>query len=515
MCQYMWLTPHFFTYLLKNDTFLLFMNKNCLRTLLTLTFCFLIFHVQSQVTDHTGSKSEKIRSDSLLLNIKNPLNDAGVIVATNIGVWSFDRYVLQAEYSRINFKTVRNNFKSGFVWDNDMFSTNLLIHPYHGGLYFNAARSNGKNFWQSVPFAAGGSLMWELFMENEAPSINDFMATTLGGAALGEMTFRISDMLIDDRLTGFDRFKREALLTVISPVRELNRIINGDAWKYRNIRGNSLPPTPVVFSISAGHRFIADRLYRRQDYSNMLSYDLGLIYGNEFDKENEKPYDYFAFKLGGNFFSTQPIVSRVNVLGMLFLNEVSLKKQHMHLGYGLFQHFNYYESQSDNNHIQLYPYKISEAASVGPGLLYNVSVKNKMTLSGSAYLSAILLGGSQTDHYRYDERDYNMGSGFSSKMNLAFNFRNKFQILLSTEYYRIYSWVGFDPDVFEGGIRNVHGDVGRTSLSLGRLGLSYFIKKDVYIASESSYNYRNSLYKYHPDVIHQVAEHKLNLGYIF
>ena len=508
------LTPSFFTDLLKKATPLWFMNKNCHRILPTLIFCFLIFPGKSQVTDHTGSISGAIRTDSLLLNIKNPLKGAEIVAATNIGIWSFDRFVLQAEYARINFKTVRNNFKSGFVWDNDMFLTNLLLHPYHGGLYFNAARSNGKNFWQSVPFAAGGSLMWELFMENEAPSINDFMATTLGGAALGEMTFRISDLLIDDRLTGFDRFKREALLTVISPVRGLNRIINGDAWKYRNIRGNSLPPTPVVFSISAGHRFIADRLYKRQDYSNMLSYDLGLIYGNEFDKENEKPYDYFAFKLGGNFFSTQPIVSRVNVLGMLFSTNVSLKSQNQCLNYGLFQHFNYYESQSDANHVQLYPYKISEAASAGPGLLYKISAKNKVTFTASAYLSAILLGGSQTDHYRYDERDYNMGSGFSTKLNLKFNLYEKLQIQLNTEDYRIYSWVGYGPNDFKEFNSSVHGDVGNTSLSVGRLGIGYLIGKNIFITSESSYNYRNSVYKYYPNVAHHVAEHKLSLGYL-
>ena len=478
------------------------------------TFCFIMFTAQSQVIDHSASSSATNRNDSLLLNMKSPHKDAAIIVATNIGVWSFDRFVLQAEYARINFKTVRNNFKSGFVWDNDMFSTNLLMHPYHGGLYFNAARSNGKNFWQSVPFAAGGSLMWELFMENEAPSINDFMATTLGGAALGEMTYRVSDLLIDDRLTGFGRFKREALLTIISPIRGLNRIINGDAWKHRNIRGNSVSATPVVFSISAGHRFIADRLYKRQDYSNMLSYDLGLIYGNEFDVGNEKPYDYFAFKLGGNFFSTQPVVSRVNVLGMLFLNEVPLKKQNMHLGYGIFQHFNYYESQSDANHVQLYPYKISEAAAAGPGILYSVSVKNKITLTGSAYLSAILLGGSQTDHYRYDERDYNMGSGFSSKLNLMLNIYNKLQIQLNTEDYRIYSWVGNGPNDLKDFSSSVHGDVGNTSLSVGRLGISYLIRKNVFITSESSYNYRNSVYKYYPNVAHQVAEHKLSLGYL-
>ena len=144
------LTPSFFTDLLKKATPLGFMNKNCHRILPTLIFCFLIFPGKSQVTDHTGSISGAIRTDSLLLNIKNPLKGAEIVAATNIGIWSFDRFVLQAEYARINFKTVRNNFKSGFVWDNDMFLTNLLLHPYHGGLYFNAARSNGKNFWQFV-----------------------------------------------------------------------------------------------------------------------------------------------------------------------------------------------------------------------------------------------------------------------------------------------------------------------------------------------------------------------------
>ena len=123
------LTPSFFVDLLKKDTLFLFMNKNCLRILPTLIFCFLIFQGQSQVIDHTGSTSGTIRTDSLLLNIKNPLKDAGFVAATNIGIWSFDRFVLQAEYARINFKTVRNNFKSGFVWDNDMFITNLLLHP--------------------------------------------------------------------------------------------------------------------------------------------------------------------------------------------------------------------------------------------------------------------------------------------------------------------------------------------------------------------------------------------------
>ena len=93
--------------------------------------------------------------------------------------------------------SIKNNFKTGPVWDTDKFSTNLVAHPYHGSLYFNAARSNGMNFWQSIPFAAGGSLMWEFFMENEPPSINDLMATTFGGVELGEITYLVHQKTVE------------------------------------------------------------------------------------------------------------------------------------------------------------------------------------------------------------------------------------------------------------------------------------------------------------------------------
>ncbi|MEI7504802.1 MAG: DUF3943 domain-containing protein, partial [Paludibacter sp.] len=180
-------------------------------------------------------------TDSLLVTHKSPLKIVGWAVATNIAVWSIDRFVVAAPYAHINFKTINNNFKSAFVWDDDMFETNLFAHPYHGNYYYNAARCNGMNFWQSIPYTTGGSLVWEFCMENEAPSINDLLSTTIGGICLGEMSFRISDLLIDDRALGFDRFKREGLLFLFSPIRGLNRLLSGDAWKHRKFRGNSLP----------------------------------------------------------------------------------------------------------------------------------------------------------------------------------------------------------------------------------------------------------------------------------
>ncbi|MCD7713196.1 MAG: DUF3943 domain-containing protein, partial [Firmicutes bacterium] len=61
------------------------------------------------------------------------------------------------------------------------------------------------------------------------PSINDMIATTFGGVALEEITYRISDLFIDDRTTGKERIGREIVAGVISPIRAFNRIITGDA----------------------------------------------------------------------------------------------------------------------------------------------------------------------------------------------------------------------------------------------------------------------------------------------
>ena len=117
---------------------------------------------------------------------------AAEATAINVGVQLFDRYALKSDFAQTTLRTLKRNFTDGMVWDNDFFITNLFAHPYHGNLYFNAARTNGLTFWESAPYALGGSLMWEFLGETEPPAINDVIATSMGGMAIGEMTHRLS-----------------------------------------------------------------------------------------------------------------------------------------------------------------------------------------------------------------------------------------------------------------------------------------------------------------------------------
>ena len=482
--------------------------------LLVFFFSLFLFPIQGQISMNSDSLLKVKRPDSLFSISKKPFKASAFIFGTNMGVWSFDRYAINGPYAHINFSTIKQNIKTGFVWDNDMFVTNLFAHPYHGGLYFNAARSNGMNFWQSIPFAAGGSLMWEFCMENEPPAINDFMATTIGGTCLGELTFRISDRFIDDRAVGFDRFRREALLTLISPIRGLNRILSGDAWRHRNVKGNSIFRAPIVFYSTIGYRLITDNTHNKNDVSHMACYDLGLYYGNPYDLDNEKPYDFFSLKMSGNFLSQQPVISRFSAIGLLYARNIKLKRHSRQLTFGVFQHFNFYQTNTDINNVSLNPFKISEAASVGPGLLFKNRLTNKFTFSGSAHLSAILLGASQADYFKYEKRDYNMGSGFSSKLNFDFDFHDKVRLMLNSEDYRIYSWVGNNPANNLPVNSNVQGDVGHSSLSVVMLSLSYRPSKHLILGAQTGYFYRRSVYKYYTNINHSVTDHKLSIGYI-
>jgi len=475
------------------------------------------FALYAQIKIIPDSVSHQTTNDTLLIHPRRPFTAATTIFGINIGVWGFDRFATNSDYSRISIKTISNNIKTGFVWDEDMFTTNLFAHPYHGSLYYNSARSNGMGFWQSIPYTAGGSLMWEFCMENEPAAINDFLATSIGGTCLGEMTFRISDLFIDERSIGFERFSRELLSTLVSPVNGINRILSGRASRISNNRNNSISPPPAIFYATVGHRIIADNLKKKQDVVNTMSYDLGLYYGDPFDIENDRPYDAFMLKMSGNFFANQPLIHRLNALGMLYSQDISKKGSKNHFIFGFFQHFNFYYSNAEIDHEMIYPYKISEAASAGPGLLYKRDISPKVKLLGMMHLSAILLGGSQTDHFRTEKRDYNMGSGFSSKMSWELEFNRKARLYFTSEDYRIYSWIGSKIPNSSEFISNSQGDIGNVSLTVARIGLQYTIKKHFLLSSETSFNYRRSFYKYYePKIVqHNVEENKISVGYIF
>jgi hypothetical protein len=104
------------------------------------------------------------------------------------------------DITRISPTTWRQNLSSVPVWDDNHFHINMLLHPYQGNYYFNAGRSNGFGYEKSYLFTLLGSALWECCGESHKPSASDLVTTTLGGAALGEVLYRVgTQMLLKNR----------------------------------------------------------------------------------------------------------------------------------------------------------------------------------------------------------------------------------------------------------------------------------------------------------------------------
>ncbi len=450
---------------------------------------------------------------------KHPWKAALETFGINAVVWGFDRYVMNEEFAKISFKSIRKNFKTGFVWDNDQFSTNLFAHPYHGNLYFNAARNSGLNFWESAPYAMAGSLMWEFFGEIEPAAINDFLATSFGGIALGEVTYRLSSLVLDDAKRGANRFFREFAGTVISPIRGLNRIITGDAWRRRSsyYLYHDFEQTPVNFTVTGGERYLADdNHFFKGDHSIYVEFKVD--YGDPLRLTENKPYDYFRFNVMFNAIGDQPIIGSVNLTAKLLGKIVEPLPGHKML-VGLFQHFDYFDSEAVIKGSDKVPYKISEAAAVGLGMVYEFPESaNRVNIRQSSFVNAILLGGSSTDYYNVIDRNYNMGSGYSLKTNTAVTFGHYGDFELNLRHYRIFTWKGYETKDLEHTdplYLNAQGDKGYAMLTVINPVIGINLNRRFKLSAEASYYFRYTYYTYHRNVSRETFETRLGLAYRF
>ncbi|MBQ9203433.1 MAG: DUF3943 domain-containing protein [Prevotella sp.] len=448
---------------------------------------------------------------------KHPWKAAAEATGINVLVHCFDRFVTSEEFAQTTLRSIRRNFTDGLVWDNDVFITNMFAHPYHGNLYFNSARSNGLSFWESAPYALGGSLMWEFLGETEPPAVNDLIATSMGGIAIGEITHRISNVVLNDRSRGFRRFLREAAATIIDPMKGFNRLLSGDAWRVRHDHHlyHDRRELPLDFSVSTGYRYVADdgSLFRGEPTGYVTLY---LGYGNPVDGETHTtPYDFFDVEANFGIGRGQPLVNALHIVGRLWSKPV-LERNGMACEFGIYQHFNYYDSKPVADGTELTPYRISEAGAVGPGFIFSLPKVGAMSrLEQRVFIDGILLGGTKSDYFNVIERDYNMGSGFSVKSKTLVEFGSVACFVLHAKYFHLFTWKGYEEkdlnNVSDLHYLNVQGDRGDAELLVINPIMEVGLRKNWSLNISGSFFYRHTHYKYHPDVTARTFEAKVGL----
>jgi hypothetical protein len=204
-----------------------------------------------------------------------------------------------------------------WVLDHDSFQMNQLNHPYAGTIYYGFARSAGLTYWESLGYTVVGSFLWETAGETTKPSVNDEIATGVGGTFLGEPLFRMASLLLEGG-GGRPGFWRELGAAVISPPTGVNRYIFGERFK-------SVFPShdPAIFShlqLGAGlnvHLFDGTNtsVLNRNDWTAdyLMAYGLPGKPGYSYDR----PFDYFQFQLTLNA-SGKNVVEDVTSRGLLY-----------------------------------------------------------------------------------------------------------------------------------------------------------------------------------------------------
>lgn len=83
--------------------------------------------------------------------------------------------------------------RSAFRFDNNRFQVNWIFHPFAGSSYYGFARANELHAGWAFAYTFLTSFLWEWLLEfKERVSINDQIATPVGGMALGEFWTKLS-----------------------------------------------------------------------------------------------------------------------------------------------------------------------------------------------------------------------------------------------------------------------------------------------------------------------------------
>ena len=191
------------------------------------------------------------------------------------------------------------NMRNGWEWDLDDFLVNQIGHPYQGSNYFTAGRSNGLSFFESAAVTAFGSGTWEYFGETNHPSLNDFINTTLGGIALGEMFHRTAWLVRDTHATGRRRMWREIGAAAIDPITGLNRLLTGDA-SIPTGKPAQFIPTDLGGLVAAGVLWRGSNVETIESTAHPFI-QVDLRYGDTEVGRSRTPYDAFTlrFTAGG------------------------------------------------------------------------------------------------------------------------------------------------------------------------------------------------------------------------
>ena len=412
---------------------------------------------------------------------------SGELLLVEVVPWAYNYYVRDADFAKISWESIKHNIQfSNWEWDDNSFKTNQFAHPYHGNLYFNSFRTNGYSFWQSAPAALMGSYLWEVAGETHPASPNDWINTTLGGISLGEMTFRLSNHIINNKQRGFTRQMQEVFGFLLNPVGGLNRILDGRWGRVHYTEGDEVR-TPITGLIDVGARRFSSEIqdvFARGDNEAYLR--LRLRYGNA-EGRIRVPFSSFYVNVEAGA-SDSAYLNNVAVSGILqqWIMKETEEKRHLS---SITMDYNYFLNNSFEYGGQSFNYRI----------VSDWNRKSRTQWRTNIGAGLIVLAAVPDDYLYYGEgRNYDYGPGLGYNAGVMANFGHKF--------FAIFDYRG-------GWFRTVNGNKASFYLNVAAAELRYFLNKRFSLNTELGTVSLNGNYRDYPDVKKHYPYGKLSVGY--
>ncbi|CAN5691606.1 hypothetical protein BH10BAC3_BH10BAC3_25930 [soil metagenome] len=372
--------------------------------------------------------------------------------------WAYDRYIRKADFAKISFKSIDSNFHlSSWEWDDNKFCDNQFMHPFHGNLFFNTFRSNGYNFWESIPAAVLGSYTWETVFETHVPAPNDIINTAFGGIVMGEMNARLAQVLVRRLKYGKKYSPKQKLITSTTTEAGMRQVTSGDNK-----------------SVLVSRKGIYSRLH--------------LQYGESFS-DCKVPFDNFSLLAEiGN--SDTAKLNSLQIEGCIYgkkMHETTIATHVFNISMN-------YDYMQNNNFVY-------GAQSIKANLLSRINLSKNVQVQLTAGTGIIALAAVHNTHMYYGEgRNYDYCSGISLNAGASLTLFNKLFLNINTSVAETIT---------------VNGYKATHLLQNTGLDLRIEIYKGLFINAATKYYVFNGYYKDYDDVTEHYSVRNIGLGYRF
>ena len=239
-----------------------------------------VFSLPEEAWDNPAPRNAKDTAAHALMASRDTLLSNIVLTTAN--------RLIGFEWATPTLQSIKDNFTLPWQWENtDGFLVNQMGHPYQGAVYYNAGRSNGFSFYESIFFSSLGSVTWETMGESKRASINDLITTIPGSMAVGEMLYRL-------HLEAHAAGSPLPLTFLISPMGGFHILVTGG--KQTPDPGKNLHQlkTYIAAGTARTHYSLTDSQDEIFSFNGRVA-DIGLkiIYGDPFDQNTIIPYRHF------------------------------------------------------------------------------------------------------------------------------------------------------------------------------------------------------------------------------